>query len=559
MIFRAAKVPGCKIQHREAPQPEGFRGVTIKGLLSFTLMNNRVFSAGYRYWVFSLLAVGVFLRVMHYLGDRALWMDEAKLALNFVQPPTWTIFQPLLNNQIAPVGFLLIEKLAVGWLGVSEAALRFYPLVAGVVSVFLIYKLANKIFGAWVGLMALGIFAVSHWAIYYAAEVKQYSSDMMVALILYVVAAYALDRWNTTRWLVLTAAGVIGVWLSHPATFILAGIGIGIGVQSIARKQWGDIARLGISAVIWLGSFAFGLYATSTIGSGATAAGSATFSHMTEVAWTSTFAPFPPMSLSDTRWYWSAFFRVFNHPLGFATQGLAAFLFLAGIVHLWSRNCLWLGLLVLPMLVALLASALHLYPFSSRLLIFLVPGTIIIIAAGIETLRQLAWDKCRPVWFLAIGVLLLQPVWGAFSNATHKIPYDRENIRAVLEHVNQFKSADDRIYVYARAGSAFRYYRSQFAFSEDNIIWGNSIRSSWDVYLGDINRIRCFNRVWLVFSHVETNKAGVDEERYLLHSLDKTGEQLDTVKASGASGYLYRFDPDTSSESCDSVTLTGQK
>ncbi|NOY17523.1 MAG: hypothetical protein GXP23_11485 [Gammaproteobacteria bacterium] len=520
-------------------------------------MNTRVFNAGYRYWVFFLLTLGVFLRTLHYIGDRSLWMDEAKLALNFVQFPTWSIFHPLLNNQIAPVGFLLIEKLVVGWFGVGEMALRFYPFVAGVASVFLIYKLANRIFGIWIGLMALGIFAISHWAIYYAAEVKQYSSDMMVALILYIAAAYALEKWNTTRWVVLTAAGIVGVWLSHPATFILAGIGISIGVQSIAHKQWNDVARLAISAIIWFGAFAVGLYATATIGSGATAAGSATFSHMTEVAWTSTFAPFPPMSLSDTRWYWAAFFRVFNHPLGFATQGLAAFLFLAGIVHLWARNCLWLGFLVLPMLVALLASALHLYPFSSRLLIFLVPGTIIIIAAGIETLRQLAWDKCRPIWFLAIAVLLLQPAWEAFSNATHKIPYDRENIRAVLEYINQTKAPDDWIYVYARAGSAFRYYRQRFAFPESHIIQGNSIRASWDAYLGDVNRIRCFKRVWLVFSHIETTKAGVDEERYLLHSLDKIGEQLDTIKASEASGYLYRFDPDTSSESCDSVTLTG--
>lgn len=112
--------------------------------------------------------------------------------------------------------------------------------------------------------------------------------------------------------------------------------------------------------------------------------------------------------------------------------------------------------------------------------------------------------------------------------------------------------------MYARAGNAFDYYRPRFKFPENQIIRGDSIRTSWDAYIDDVDRIRCFNRVWLVFSHVETTKAGVDEERYLLHALDKVGVQREAVRAIGSSGYLYQFNPDPSSEACRSVTLTGQ-
>ncbi len=513
-------------------------------------MDTDISAEKYRYGAYLLIAVGVLLRVMHYIGDRSLWMDEAKLALNFSQAPTWNVFQPLAHNQIAPVGFLLIEKLAVGFLGATEFALRLYPFIAGVLSVYLIYKLASRVFGIWTGLMALAIFSVSHWPIYYAAEVKQYSSDMMVALALYLVAAYVLRQWDMKRWLILTVAGIAGVLLSHPATFILAGIGISIGLQCIARQQWGDVLRLAASAIVWIGSFAFGLYATSTIGPDSTSGGADTLAHMTGVAWTGAFAPFPPGSLADIRWYSTAFFRFFEHPMGFAAQGMAAFLFLTGSVFLWKNNRLWLGFLVLPVLIVLFASSLHLYPFSSRLLIFLVPGVIIVMATGIEFFRRLVRDQYRVVWVLAVAVLLFQPVWGALSNITHKMPYCHEDIRTVLDYIDKSKSHGDKVYVYAKSTSAFKYYQPHFDMPAASIIWGTSTRESWDAYQEDIGRLQCFERVWLVFSHVTTSNKALDEKQFLLRYLDKVGVKQDSVTADGAYGYLYQFDPGAAPVSC---------
>lgn len=490
---------------------------------------------------------------MHYVGNRSLWMDEAKLALNFVQSPVWGFFQPLLHNQIAPAGFLLIEKLAVEYFGDSEYILRLYPFIAGMLSVFLIYKLAFKVFGAWVGLTALTIFSISHWAIYYAAEVKQYSSDMMVALILYITVAYAVDRWSVQRWLLLTIVGMFGVWLSHPVAFILAGIGVCKGVKFLTRQQWSNVFRIGLSSVVWLGSFALGLYATSTIGSDP-AGGSETLSHMTDKAWTGSFAPFPPTSIADIRWYSSAFSDFFHIPLGFTLKGLAAFLFLTGIVHLWTNNRLWLGLLVIPILITLAASAFHLYPFSSRLLVFLVPGTIIVIAVGVEAMRQFIWDRYRAGWFILITLLLFQPAWSALSNALHKSPYHREDIKTVLDYINKSRVIDDKVYVYYGATDAFRYYRARYHITESAVIWGDSAKTSWDGYLSDVQKMQCFNRVWLVFSHIISDRVGVDEERLLLFFLDKVGTRLHSIKANRASGYLYRFSPATISTQCDRST-----
>ncbi len=284
-------------------------------------------NTGYRYGVLFFIGIGLFFRIKHYLGNRSLWIDEGQLALNFVHTPVWSIFHPLANDQMAPVGFLLIETLAVRCFGGNEYILRLYPLVAGIVSVFCVYKLALKLFGARIAIIALAIFSVSHWAIYYAAEVKQYSSDIMVSLILYLAAAYSLEEWNIRRWLLLTMAGILGVWLSHPAAFILAAIGLCAGTQFLLKKQWFDVARIAMSSILWIGSFAFGLYAISSIGS---SAGSATLSKMINIYWKDAFAPFPPISFADIRWYWSHFIDFFGNPVGFSAVGVAALLFLIG-------------------------------------------------------------------------------------------------------------------------------------------------------------------------------------------------------------------------------------
>ncbi len=79
---------------------------------------------------------------------------------------------------------------------------------------------------------------------------------------------------------------------------------------------------------------------------------------------------------------------------------------------------MWSGMLVLPVLIVLVASAFHEYPFSTRLLNFLVPGTIIVIAAGLEAMWQITGSEYRAAWYVVIVMLLFSSVMGALSNAS---------------------------------------------------------------------------------------------------------------------------------------------
>jgi hypothetical protein len=82
--------------------------------------------------VWGFVALGCLLRLRQFLFDRALWNDESMLALNLIHRSPAELLRPLEYDQGAPIGFLLLEKMAQLSFGSSEMALRFLPLVCGI-------------------------------------------------------------------------------------------------------------------------------------------------------------------------------------------------------------------------------------------------------------------------------------------------------------------------------------------------------------------------------------------------------------------------------------------
>ncbi len=66
-----------------------------------------------RSWVFpaAIILVGLLLRLLHYLNNRSLWLDEAMLARNILDRGSFELLITLDYNQGAPVLFLLLPDL----------------------------------------------------------------------------------------------------------------------------------------------------------------------------------------------------------------------------------------------------------------------------------------------------------------------------------------------------------------------------------------------------------------------------------------------------------------
>lgn len=479
-----------------------------------------------RYAVITVFVIGILLRLSHYLGNRSLWLDEAKVALNVRDHSLAELLYSLDHRVLAPYGFLSVEKLFTALFGHTEYALRLFPLIASVLALFLFYRLSTRVSGKVPALIGLALLSVSNWSIFYSAEVKQYSSDAAIALLLYLLAHAALEQWTPRRVLALALAGCVAVWFSHPAAFVLGAIGLVFGARFLAQQDWARVVQVATLSGAWLASFLAILFITP--------AGDADLlDHMQSAIWNAYFMPLPPRP----GWLLNAFFDMLRHPAGFALNGIAAFLLIMGVHALWRNNRIWLALLVLPLLLALAASALRMYPFTGRLLLFAAPALLLLIATGVESLRKSLWRTHRAAWVTLILLLFLHPTLGAVRTAFAPTPYEREDMKTVLQYIQQQRRVGDHLYVYYGAEEAFRFYAPRYDLTGHPVRFGKLPRSVAD-YLDDALAPSGTDRVWVVFSHV-ADRIGVNERALLLYLLDTVGTRLDAREAKGASVYLY--------------------
>ncbi|MDX6407719.1 MAG: hypothetical protein QOE13_790, partial [Gaiellaceae bacterium] len=192
------------------------------------------------YLPWTIVAIGVLIRLVRYAADRSLWLDEAYLALNLKGRSYGDLIGTLDFNQAAPPLFLFIEKAVMGVFGDSEYALRLFPFAAAIGSMVLAYPVARRYLSPRAVPVALLFFAVLEPFAFFGAEVKQYSSDILVTLVLLYLCARAVDAETRAfpRWIAAIAvAGIVGVSLSYPSAFVLAGVACAVLYSAIMRRD----------------------------------------------------------------------------------------------------------------------------------------------------------------------------------------------------------------------------------------------------------------------------------------------------------------------------------
>jgi Dolichyl-phosphate-mannose-protein mannosyltransferase len=475
-------------------------------------------------WV--LIVIALALRLAQYFTNRSLWLDESFLALNIIERSFSELLRPLDYNQGAPIAFLLLEKLLFQSLGSSEYVLRLFPLVCGITSIFLFYDVSKRFISPSAVPIALTLFAISGPLIYYSSELKQYSSDVTITLLIYAHFFRFLEqsRPRAIHFAHLIFIGAVSLWFSHPALFIITGISVYLLLYSLLHPEWKTLQKILLLFVIWLISFVL-LYFISINN---LAQNKALVDY-----WAGSFMPFPPRSLSDVKWFFNAFFQLFEAHVGLPLAGAAAFAFLIGCRSLFPS--IKLLFLVTPLFLTLLASGFHKYPFSGRLLLFLTPFILMLIAEGAKYIHKMTRDHSRMIGITFITLLLSMPIMSAFNRVIN--PVFVEEIRPVVDYVRNVQRHDDLIYLYYDAYYAFKYYQYRYGYNNRYTI-GVAARGNWKLYLEDLHKLHGQKRVWIIFSHV-FHDDHVNEEKLFLFYLDTVGKRIDSFKTLGSSVYLY--------------------
>jgi hypothetical protein len=480
-----------------------------------------------------LILLGGLLRVRQYLTGRSLWSDEAMLALNIVNRDFAGMFKPLDYDQGSPIGFLLVEKIFSAILGESEFALRLFPLIVGLISLWLFYLLLKQITSGFGLLTALALFAFNPRLIYYSSEVKQYILDMAVTISLLLLAAPVFGTSPRKKdFIRLAIGGLIALWFSHPATFVLAGIGFALLIIYLQKHDTSNLGFVIGMGLLWVLEIIL-LYMLILKDLSQNA-------YMREY-WQGAFLPIPPWS--DPGW----FARNLNENIGiqFGIPYAVLFVFLViliGWVVLFYRNQSYAIALASIIFVTLIASALGLYPVFERMILFLVPIGLILIGATLEAfygrVQRFKLLSELSVLFLA-GYLLYGPF--VTSIASFIEPKYFEHIRPSLDFVRDSWKDGDVMYVSNGALPAFRFYAPSYGL--ENIQYEYGKREDYKNPQNILSQIDSFKgqpRVWILFSHVY-EKGDFNEKDFILNYLDQIGEKKREFRVPGTSVFLYLY------------------
>lgn len=398
-------------------------------------------------WTLALLLGTLAWRTLRYALVFPMWGDEGMLAVNFHGRGFLELLGPLDYGQVAPPGFLWLELAAAKLLGFSEPGLRMIPYLAAVAAVLLFWQACRKLLDRRSSLMALAVFAASFYPVRYAAEVKPYSLDLLLALAIILAAWAVYERPALSgRWTAFAVVAAVSAWLSYPSIFMSGGACLWLLAYALGEGRTRPWAHV-LAAGLLIGASFLAMYVLS--GSGQRAAAPASY-------WS---AGFPPMSEPWLIPLWALDVHtgmMLAYPNGGHSGGSAVsfLLAVAGGLVLWRSRRPVLMLLLSPLPLMFLAAALEKYPYgaSARVAQHIAPAACMLIGTGIVcTLRKVLGGR-RAIRALPIAVLpFLAVVLGGLVRDIARPYHSRADVQArqAIERLRRESEPDGRWLVFA--------------------------------------------------------------------------------------------------------------
>ena len=360
-----------------------------------------------------LLVLGVAWRLLRYLLDFPLWLDEAFLALNLMDARNVSEALRPLRAQVAPVFFLWVEWIGMRLLGPWELVLRFLPLVASILALLLFIHLARLTLEPLAAVLAAGILSVAYFPVRFAAEVKPYTLDLLFAIAFLILAVRWLADPSRLRPLVLIVLLVpLAAAFSYPSVFLLATLGCVL-FPSIHRPPDVKARLLVLAGALLAGA----VFASSYLTVGVEQFEASR--NFLRAYWEEAFPPARPGPLLV--WLVTAHTgNLFAYPLGdVAGAGAVTFvLCVIGAIALYRSGARQtVALLVLPFVWTFAAAALHLYPYGPhpRVAQHLAPSICLMAGKGLAValgIRSPSPEKVRRRAAVAAGVLAVVALAG---------------------------------------------------------------------------------------------------------------------------------------------------
>ena len=376
--------------------------------------------------------------------------------------------------------------------GHSAMGMRALPVLMSVAAVPLAYVVGARAAGSVAGLSAALCFAASPTALLHGQELKQYSTDVAVVLVLLVAASTVAPRPSRPRsWIALAVVMSLAPAVSFPSALVLPGIALATlacCTTSAERRRW-------LAAHVVSGSAALAWYALVI--------GPQRNRPLVTAYWA---GEFPPLDgVPGAGWVTDQLLDFISY-CSLHPRWLAAAVVVAGLA-LASR---WLGIAALVSVATLIAAAAwRAYPLSGgRTSVFLLPFVYLGLGSALGGIA--AKHAARRQGARTRRARDRRPRRRA-PHARPRRPRARRRGRlretvpliAVLDAERQ---PTDRVYVYDGGVQAFRFHHPAL---DPTITLGGSHRNDQTAYAAEVQPLLVpGQRLWLLFAHVHTPPGG---------------------------------------------------
>jgi len=457
----------------------------------------------------------------HRIGERSLWLDEARIANYARQSFVDNITKTRIGSS-SPVAYPLILQ-ATQRVHDSAFSARFPSAVFSVLAIIALLALPWFGFDRGAALVAASILAVSPSQIRYAQEIREYSLSVFLASLFVLALVAVIRRRKSARLLVVTVA-FLAPLVQYGLVFLVAALVLTVLLEGRSRGTLESAmltAALATAALAAASAITYVLTLRGQWGYEMSYLHSAYFhGSYSDLGALCTFLGNRGLHLARY--------------LTFGSAGVAAALLIAGCIVLLRpsapRNARFVCVFaVSSVAIIVIASLAGMYPFGPiRQNLFLAPLIATTLGAAWSVLCAVLPGRIRS----AATVLVIAVVLIAGSNAVVRAdPYKEvEDIKSILEALER-RQPGDVVYVHYGSSPAMRFYRVD----GPEFVFGASHRGNPEAYLPEFRRLVGdeASRVWLVFTH-----AGRSERRRLLTELNREWDLTLAVKARGARLYL---------------------
>ena len=176
--------------------------------------------------IFIIIVCGIIIRLKLILFNQSMWSDECSLYLNISQADYLGFFKPLNWLQVAPPIFMVIEKIIYDLFNnilPMEITPRLFPFFCSIVTLFIfpffvdkVYK--NRVITAVITFMT----AFTPYVANYANEVKQYSCELCVSILMFMFFYFFdIRKISPTKLVIISFIVAMAPLLSFSSFFII--------------------------------------------------------------------------------------------------------------------------------------------------------------------------------------------------------------------------------------------------------------------------------------------------------------------------------------------------